>query len=161
MDQATIKLLFIYEPETGMLRRIGGRTGYPWRGIGRNLRYLAFTYKGETIYLHQAVWLYHYGWLPTMLDHKDRNTKNCRIENLRPCTNAQNQYNGERKSNNKSGFKGVVFDPRMLKPWRARIVVNKKPVHLGWFDTAEAASDAYQTAALHHAGEFAYVGRRA
>lgn len=155
MDQVTLKKLFVYEPDTGRLRRIGGRKEYPWRGIGKGKRYLAYTYKGKTIYLHQAVWLWHHGFIPPMLDHRDTDTLNCRIENLRICTNAQNQYNSRRKSNNQSGFKGVAFCRGYRKPWRARIVVDKTPILLGRFNTPEEAAAAYAEGAARYAGAFA------
>ena len=155
MDQATIRKLFIYEPETGTLKRIGGRKDYPWHGCGKDRRYLAFSYGRKKIYLHQAVWLYHKGWLPCMLDHRDNDQSNCRIENLRPCTNAQNQYNAEKKINNRSGFKGVAFCKGYRKPWRARIIVEKTVIELGRYSTPERAAAAYAEGAQRYAGAFA------
>ncbi len=156
MTQDEVRTLFAYEPDTGMLRRVGGRVPYPWRGIGKERRYLAFSYgKGKSIYLHRAVWLWHHGSLPPMLDHVDGNAKNCRIENLRPCTPGQNQYNSPRKRNNKSGFKGVVYRRGYRLPWQARITANGKPILLGRFATPEEASAAYAAGAVHVAGEFA------
>jgi hypothetical protein len=58
-----------------------------------------------------------------MLDHINRDPRDCRIENLRVCNNAQNQYNIAKRRHNTSGFKGVVFHPKCpRKPWQAKIV---------------------------------------
>ncbi len=36
MTQDEVKELFVYEPPTGLLRRVGGRKPYPWHGTGKN-----------------------------------------------------------------------------------------------------------------------------
>lgn len=149
--------LFVYEPDTGMLRRIsGGRKEYPWRAIGYKGRYRAFTHQGKTYYLHRLVWLYHHGYTPAMIDHIDGDPSNNRIENLRECTNAQNQYNGPRKCHNRSGCKGVVFHPKCpRKPWQAKIAKAGRVFSLGYYATLEEAAAAYAAGAAKHAGEFA------
>lgn len=147
---------FIYEQHTGMLRRLTGKP-YPWRGAGKNRRYLIGPVGDGDMYLHRAVWLYHNGELPSMLDHIDGDTRNNRIENLRPCTNAQNQYNSKVKTNNACGFKGVAYQRGYRKPWRAKIVVKGVLIILGMFDTPEEASTVYDMALLFFAGEFAKV----
>ena len=156
MTYDDLRKRFEYESETGLLRQVfGGRKPYPWRPIGHNGRYRAWTHAGKVYYLHRLVWLWHHGELPLMLDHINGDTLDNRIENLRPCTNAQNQYNAPRKSHNKSGYKGVAYCPMYRKPWRARIVVDKKVKGLGYYDTPEEAAAAYDAAALLYAKEFA------
>lgn len=91
-----------------------------------------------------------------MVDHIDGDPSNNRIENLRECTNAQNQYNGPRKCHNRSGHKGVVFHPRCpRKPWQAKIAKAGKVFSLGYYPTREEAAAAYAAGAEKHAGEFA------
>ncbi|RQS79777.1 HNH endonuclease signature motif containing protein [Burkholderia seminalis] len=146
---------FVYEPETGMLRRIaGGRKQYPWRPAGKG--YLVHTYRSGSIYLHQAVWLYHHGVVPPMLDHINGDPNDNRVENLRPCTNSQNQLNSCRKVSNRSGHKGVVFHANCPgKPWQAKITVDGRRISLGYYATVEEAGAAYAAGALKHAGAFA------
>lgn len=157
MTNEELHRMFVYE-ETGLLRRVGGRKEYPWRPIGVNGRYLATTVSGVTYYLHRLVWQYHHGFVPTMIDHINGKFSDNRIENLRECTNAQNQYNSPRKANNKSGFKGVAYCPMYRRPWRARIVSDGKVILLGYFKTKEEAAAAYATHAPSIAGDFARVG---
>ena len=147
---------FVYEPDTGLLRKVlGGRKPYPWRAIGSGKRYLATTVNGQTYYLHRLVWQYHHGVVPERIDHRDGDTRNNLIGNLRLCTPAQNQYNSKRKSNNRVGRKGVVFHANCPgKPYQAKLVVGGKVQSLGYFESADAAHAAYCLALQQTAGEF-------
>jgi hypothetical protein len=81
-----VRLLFVYEPDTGRLRRLGKGKPYPWHNCGVNLKYLGTHVgceKGHRQYAHRLVWLYHHGFMPKMITHIDGDTKNNRIENLR------------------------------------------------------------------------------
>lgn len=151
---------FVYEPETGTLRKIkNARKPYPWRGAGKDRRYLITTIDGEHIYLHRLVWFYHHGRMPTMVDHINGNTRDNRIENLRECTAAQNQYNSSKKRNNAAGHKGVVFHRNcQSRPWQAKIAKAGRVFSLGYYATKEEAADAYAAGAIKHAGEFARIG---
>lgn len=147
---------FVYE-DRGMLRKIkNARKPYPWRGIGKGSRYLVTTFIGRVYYLHRLVWQYHTGQTPSQIDHIDGDFRNNRIENLRECTAAQNQYNSPRKTNNKSGFKGVVYVPKCKhRPWHAKIATAGKVIGLGYYETPELAAEAYARGAAKLAGEFA------
>lgn len=90
------------------------------------------------------------------IDHKDGNGLNNRRENLRWCTSSQNKAN--RKSINKSGFRGV-YHMKKANRWTAKICVNKKHIHLGCFLTAEDAAKAYNAGAAFHFGEFAVLNQ--
>jgi hypothetical protein len=146
---------FVYEDDGRLRKVLNARKPYPWRAIGYQGRYLACTFLGETIYLHRAVFLYRHGVLPATIDHADGDTTNNRIENLRACTPAQNQYNALKKSNNRSGFKGVAFCRGYRHPWRARIVVDRQVICLGYFASAAEAGDAYAQGAKRYARSFA------
>lgn len=87
-------------------------------------------------------------------EHKDRNGLNNTRENLRIATNSQNQANMRLKKNNTSGYKGVSFRKEERK-WEAYIKVNRKRIHLGNFESAEEANQAYKDAAKTYFGEFA------
>lgn len=86
--------MFVYEPQGNMRRIAGGRKAYPWRPIGKDGRYRACTINGVTHYRHRLIFQWHHGYVPLMVDHRDGDTLNDKICNLRECTNALNQYNG-------------------------------------------------------------------
>lgn len=148
-----IRSIFVYE-ERGMLRRVkGGTKPYPWRSPNRP--YGACRVNKKEILLHRAIWFYHNGWLPKYLDHIDGNPFNNRIENLRPCVQAQNNYNMKKPKTNTSGVKGVRFCAGRTKPFRAQIRVKGVSIHLGYYTTLKDAAAAYAEGAAKYAGEFA------
>jgi AP2 domain len=96
-------------------------------------------------------------------DHIDRNKLNNQKTNLRRVSRQMNVLNVGIKSNNTSGFRGVVKvrrDCRLSNPWAARIDMRmegrKKSLHLGYFATAEEAARAYDAKARELHGEYAY-----
>lgn len=92
-----------------------------------------------------------------IVDHANGIGLDNRRDNLRLATSSQNNANSGLKSTNTSGFKGVSWYARDSK-WQAHIRINKKPTHLGYFPTPEAAHEAYVTAAKKHFGDFANDG---
>ena len=105
----------------------------------------------KTIYLHNAL---HPAPLGLFVDHADTNGLNCKRENLRHCTQAQNQQNRKMQSRNSTGFKGVSWNKAEVR-WDARICTNGKRIFLGLFDSPQAASAAYIEARARLHGVFA------
>lgn len=92
------------------------------------------------------------------VDHADGNPLNNQRYNLRICTPTQNCQNRKLHINNIVGFKGVTQYSRNGKRenrWRARIRVNKKLIHIGYFDSPIMAHEAYKEASVKFFGEFA------
>jgi len=89
-------------------------------------------------------------------DHIDGNGLNNQRDNLRICTIAQNIQSSRKRKMNSSKHKGVGWYPAYGK-WRSRICVNRKKIHLGYFDFETDAATAYNQAALKHFGEFALL----
>lgn len=87
-----------------------------------------------------------------LVDHADCNPLNNRRSNLRLANKAQNSANSKRRKDNHSGYKGIC---RFRKRWMARIYVNGKYIHIGMFDTAIEAHEAYCEKAKEYFGEFA------
>lgn len=106
---------------------------------------------------HHIVWFLFYGkWPASELDHINGDRKDNRVCNLRESDRSTNLANTKTPANNTSGFKGVLFcRDKKSKRWRACIGVNNKTVHLGYFDTAQSAHEAYATAAVKYFGQFA------
>lgn len=89
-------------------------------------------------------------------DHKNGNTLDNRMVNLRICTNAQNIQNSKMISTNKSGFKGVSFY-KGAKKWVSAMRVNNKNKYIGCFNSKEEAALAYKEASKKLHGQFSRV----
>ena len=88
----------------------------------------------------RLIYLFHHGYLPeNEIDHKDRNTLNDRIENLREVAPQCNVRNRPKFSNNTSGVTGVSFDKRWKGAWIAYITIDRKRKNLGRFNNFDDA----------------------
>jgi len=95
-----------------------------------------------------------------VIDHINGDGLDNRRANLRVCSVAQNRRNARKtRSATTSRFKGVWYERPSSehggKPWRARIVFERRNIRLGRFDTEVAAARAYDEAAQRLHGEFA------
>jgi hypothetical protein len=88
------------------------------------------------------------------VDHIDGDKMNNHHENLRWATHLENSRNQKIQTNTSSVYKGVSFY-KPLQKWTARIKINAKQKHLGYFTSEREAAEAYNTAALEHFGVFA------
>lgn len=86
-------------------------------------------------------------------DHRNHNTLDNRRNNLRICTQQQNQRNRKTNSNTFSQYKGVSWN-KHAKKWHAQITINGTRKHLGYFIEEKDAAEAYNIAALEKFGEF-------
>ena len=92
------------------------------------------------------------------IDHKDHNTLNNQRSNLRICTRVQNSINTRTLSNNKSGYKGVIYAKACTnRPWACSIGYRGKNIYGGAFPTKELAAAKYNELAKKYYGEFAYL----
>lgn len=151
---------FAYDPETGNLVRktkkgpfLPGTVAGALNGRG----YITVGFDFEQYLAHRIVWALHYDTVPEHLDHINGNGLDNRIENLRECTQTTNNQNMKTRSRKMSSqFKGVTrFNQRGYEYWRARIVVDKREISLGYFKTEQEAKAAYDKAAQERFGEFA------
>lgn len=90
---------------------------------------------------YHIVWYLCRGWWPMLeIDHRDRNTLNDKIENLREVTVLQQQEN----KNNSRMYNGfsiqLCVDKKRSKPWRVRN--QKLGYNIGYYKTKEAAEQA-------------------
>ncbi len=117
--------------------------------------YRTGTIFGIMVQSHRIAWAIHYGEWPTgWLDHINGTRTDNRITNLREATGSQNGSNRGVQKDSISGIKGVRWH-RRINRWQARITVQRKQMHLGYFTTSDEAAAAYAEAAAKHHGEFA------
>jgi hypothetical protein len=145
LTQKRLKEVLDYNKETGIFvakimrsnRPLGKEVGYP-NAHG----YLRARIDKKAYYMHRLAWLYVYGKFPTKwIDHKNRNKKDNRIDNLRDISHSENHRNMPLQSNNTSGYAGINWNKKNKK-WRARIKVNSREIHLGAFKNKEEAVNA-------------------
>ena len=161
LTQDLIKSILHYEPTTGLFTwkvRLSPRKGIGDEAGSREADgYIRIQIRRKHYPAHCLAWLYVYGVMANQIDHKDGNTSNNRIDNLRLATTKDNGANRKIGKNNTSGYKGVWLSVRRGRKdrWRAVIVVDNEHVQLGSFDTKEEAAKRYNEAAIHYFGEFA------
>lgn len=86
-------------------------------------------------FAHRLAWLYMYGAFPDdQIDHINHNKTDNRIFNLRSVTPKENSRNRGFQSNNTSGVVGVCWD-KVRGIWVANIMLNKKSMYLGSFNS--------------------------
>lgn len=154
--QENLKKLYRYDAQKGELLKIDGHKRKD--ADKRTATYSSIILNGRLCKEHRAIWIWHNGAIPEglMIDHKDGNTSNNRIENLRLCNRSQNNCNRVIGRNNKTGYKGVS---RSGTKYLATISNNKKIECLGRHETAVDAAMAYDAAAAKLYGEFAKTNR--
>lgn len=105
------------------------RSDYNTFYVGRNSK--TINGKRTTIRMHIAIMNTPAGM---ETDHRDRDGLNNQKHNLRIVTHQQNGFN--------RNAKGCYFIKRNKK-WRAKIMLNSKRIHLGYFKTESEARQAY------------------
>ena len=103
---------------------------------------------------HRIIFLMHYGYLPKIIDHKDRNPLNNKIENLREATKSQNCQNRKIQANNTTNVPGVCWH-KSFKKWMVQIQIDKHRKTIGYFKDLEFAELVSIMAREKHHGEFA------
>lgn len=143
-----LKELFHYDPATGMLTRLvsmgNSQAGAQVTSTnGDGYRIVAIDRKRYKV--ARVAWFYMTGeWPVAQVDHKDLDRLNDAWSNLRAATHSQNMTNRR--------FPGCHFADG---GWTVRIQKDGVRHYLGRFSSFDAASKAYQAAALVHHGEFA------
>lgn len=84
-----------------------------------------------------------------IIDHKDANSLNNSLENLRWVTQSMNCRNTSKKKNTSSKYIGVT--KMKVGKYRASIhIMELKKTHIGVFETEEEAAAAYNNIAKHY-----------
>jgi len=146
LTQETLKQHLSYDPNTGKFSRVNfarvaadGSVGTIQKKGYRSIYLCGGFYKA-----HRLAWLYVYGeWPKDQIDHINGNRDDNRIDNLREVCNAENAKN-RRSPQGNNPFLGVTKKKwRDQFRWCARIMIDGKSKHIGYFKSAEDARDAY------------------
>ena len=117
-----------------------GKTGYPVANTGK-----------KVVKLHR--YILNLSDSKDIRDHINGNPLDNRKSNLRKCTVADNNKNCKLSKNSKTGYTGVLLT-RSGK-YRARIMVNRKEIGLGIYETMEEAIFARRKAEEKYYGDYA------
>jgi hypothetical protein len=99
---------------------------------------------------HRVIWaIVHGKWPQNQVDHINGTRADNRIVNLRSVTHLENHKNCKLSTSNTSGRVGVRWRGCRSK-WQARIYVDGREKHLGYFDSFEEASDARKAAEIKY-----------
>ncbi len=146
MTQDKLKEKLSYDINTGI---------FSWRNNNKfcgNLNktdgYIIIQINKKKYRAHRLAWLYVYGvWPKEFIDHINGIKNDNRLVNLREASALENTFNQKIKSNNTSGYKGVVWN-KQNKKWVARIKVKGKYKFLGMSNDILIAANLYKNAAI-------------
>jgi hypothetical protein len=86
---------------------------------------------------------------PREVDHRNRDTLDCRRSNMRLATRAQNRQNTPSCAGSTSPFRGVYYD-RSRGAWRALAEIAGRKHYFGPFTTELAAAEAVDAFRMEH-----------
>lgn len=161
ITQELVKKLFEYHQEGYLIWKKSPRgnvpalskAGHLFVDIGGKSRQ-RITVNRKRYFAAQLIFLFHNGFIPKFVDHKDRNPSNDKIDNLRAANRFQNARNKTVSKNSASQYLGVYLRKKSGK-WISYVRKNGKSTYLGDFVTEEEAALAYNSAAKEVYGEFA------
>lgn len=169
IQASIIRVLFNYEPETGVLYWAlpAGRYGRikPGTSAGSihtdkdGYQTRLVTVYGRHYRASHLIWAWMTGEWPKMtIDHINLDSLDDRWNNLREATASQQKQNNRRRKDSSTGYKCVLYD-RDRKKYRWQVVVDGKRIKSGKrFATAEEAYADYQAWLPEFHGEFANDG---
>lgn len=159
--------LFIFDFERGSLKwrhpgnnhakLVDAEAGY-YRTTERGKKYRMITINKTPFYRSRLMYLAFYGeWPMPMVDHKNRDSTDDSIGNLRPANKSENAQNSWREPRLTNGITLPigVYPISKSRRFKAQIQANKKLIYLGSYATPEEAHIAYIEKRKELFGEFA------
>lgn len=129
----------------GELKRLKSKAGAGYYNVGIN---------GKPKLWHLLIWEHFNGPIPKGLqvDHINNIITDNRINNLQLLSHKDNVRYRLKQKNNTSGYAGVSWN-KSSKKWIVHIRIDGKQKHLGYFESPEAASQAYLKAKIKYHGQ--------
>jgi len=97
ISQDILRALFDYDPEGFLVWKVSEsnrvRVGQRAGCLDISSGYWRVGIKGRCFRYHRVIYAWHTGEWPPLIDHRDNDTQNNKIENLRSLTPSQNTYN--------------------------------------------------------------------
>lgn len=151
LDKDKLNSLLLYVKSTGNLtlkrdqvrKNKGDNPTYK-----HNEGYLSILIGGKEYLAHRIIWFMETGYMPEQVDHINHIRDDNSWDNLREVKHRENQLNMGIKKNNSTGVNGV----RILPSGRfcAYIMINRKQISLGTYDTLKEASIARSNADIKY-----------
>ena len=157
INQSKLHEMFEYRDDGTLIHRHtvqGGKRAGEIAGSPHNAGYRQITISRKKYLIHRLIWVYHYGEMPTQIDHINGQRSDNRIENLRECSYSQNHGNRRMRNDNTSGYKGVFLDKRDGF-WFVYVAHQ----YIGRSRSIEEAAAMYDKAAKKHFGKFALTNK--
>lgn len=147
-SQETLRGLFSYNPDTGALTNLSTRNSRAVKGqraghlMGTGYRKIRID--GKDYGEHRLIWKLVYGYDPEVINHKDHDRSNNRLDNLEDGTCTDNNRHSAAAINALPlGVKQLKEKGKTYDRYIARATVNGKRLYLGTYDTPEQAHQAY------------------
>lgn len=86
--------------------------------------------------VHRVIFLMHHGYVPPIIDHKDNDRLNNKIENLQEISNSENLLKAPLRKGNSTGIKCLQ---KRGNKYILRSTTKYGSIHLGTFKTLEGA----------------------
>lgn len=113
--------------------------------------------KATNIYIEQFILVAKNNYIYA---HKNKNSLDCRKENLFLTTKPHSLQRGKKRIGTTSKYKGVSFHKdKKSKCWSAIVSKNRKHYFVGYFYTEKEAGEAYNKKANELYGELAYQNK--
>ena len=134
MEQIEVRKLFDYNVD-GQLFHAQGKKSGTRSGSLHPSGYRRVKVRGQWLREHRLIFLWHHGYLPTVVDHVNGVRDDNRICNLRAATASQNQWNRSPKDH------GVHWMSKRRR-WRAKVRRYGVDITIGYYKDKEVAIDA-------------------
>lgn len=156
LTQQFLWSVLAYDGATGVFTWVASPSQYTNGRVAGSIDeygYRRISIAGHFHKAHRLAWFSVHGrWPEGEIEHINGVRDDNRIDNLRVATRAMNTQNTRVRRDNKAGLAGASFYSPTGK-WKAQIKASGKTLHLGYFDNARDAHEAYMAAKVkHHAG---------